>query len=74
MLQGITKKDIHTLEIDVTLIEDCAQWIFKENPDILILDGPPTYLFGYMVNRFSLQILFLLNKVNKKRVNYENIE
>ncbi|MEE8299774.1 MAG: hypothetical protein V3R28_00540 [Desulfatiglandales bacterium] len=37
------------------MIEDYAQWIIKENPDILILDGPPGYLFGYMVNRINLQ-------------------
>ncbi len=36
-------------------IEDYALWIIKENPDILILDGPATYLFGYMVNRINLQ-------------------
>jgi len=35
-------------------IEDYAAWIIKENPDFLILDGPPTYLFGYMLNRINL--------------------
>jgi len=36
-------------------IEDYAEWIIDENPDLLILDGPATYLFGYMVNRINLQ-------------------
>jgi len=35
-------------------IEDYAAWIIDENPDFLVLDGPPTYLFGYMLNRINL--------------------
>jgi len=36
-------------------IEDYAAWIIDENPDFLVLDGPPTYLFGYMLNRINLE-------------------
>ena len=52
---GHNKKKTPTPCFDVTLIEDYAQWIIDENPDILILDGPPTCLFGYMVIRNNLQ-------------------
>ncbi len=36
-------------------IEDYASQIIAEKPDILILDGPPTYLFPYMLNRINLR-------------------
>lgn len=36
-------------------IEDYASRIIAEKPDILILDGPPTYLFPYMLNRVNLR-------------------
>lgn len=37
------------------IIEDYAEWISKLKPDIVFLDGPPTYLFPYMFNRINLQ-------------------
>ena len=37
------------------MIEDYASQIIAEEPDILILDGPPTYLFPYMLNRINLR-------------------
>jgi len=36
-------------------IEDYASRIIAERPDILVLDGPPTYLFPYMLNRINLR-------------------
>jgi len=36
-------------------IEDYASRVIAERPDILILDGPPTYLFPYMLNRINLR-------------------
>ncbi|WP_129596819.1 MBL fold metallo-hydrolase [Methanohalophilus profundi] len=48
------KKLLHTSDLQGPVIEDHAQWIIDENPDILILDGPPTYLLGYLLNRTNL--------------------
>ena len=48
-------KVIYTSDLQGPCIEDYVQWIIKENPDVLILDGPATYLFGYMVNRINLE-------------------
>ncbi len=48
-------KIIHSSDINGPIIEDYADWIIKENPDILILDGPPTYMLGYMLNRINLE-------------------
>ena len=36
------------------IIEDYADFIIKENPSVLILDGPMTYMFGYLLNKINL--------------------
>ncbi len=48
------EKFLYTSDIQGPTIEDYAQWIIDEDPDFLILDGPATYLLGYMVNNFNL--------------------
>jgi predicted metallo-beta-lactamase superfamily hydrolase len=47
-------KLIYTSDLQGPTIEDHAEWIIHENPDILILDGPATYLLGYMLNTTNL--------------------
>lgn len=37
------------------IIEDYADYVIKLDPDIIVLDGPPTYLFPYLFNRINLQ-------------------
>lgn len=49
------KKLIHTSDLQGPVLEDHAQWIIDEDPDILILDGPPTYLLGYLLNMTNLE-------------------
>ncbi len=49
------EKLIHTSDLEGPVIEDQAEWIIKENPDILILDGPSTYLIPYMLNLINLR-------------------
>ncbi len=48
------EKIIHSSDLNGPIIEDYAQWIIDEDPDILILDGPMTYMFGYLLNRTNL--------------------
>lgn len=48
------EKLIHSSDMNGPIIEDHAEWLIKENPDILILDGPMTYMFGYLLNRTNL--------------------
>lgn len=48
------KKLIHSSDINGPIIEDHAEMIIKENPDILILDGPMTYMYGYLLNKTNL--------------------
>jgi hypothetical protein len=45
---------IHTSDLNGPIIEDYAEMIIDENPDILILDGPMTYMYGYLLNKTNL--------------------
>jgi predicted metallo-beta-lactamase superfamily hydrolase len=49
------KKFMHTSDICGPMIEDYAAFIIRENPDILVLDGPPTYMYGYMLATVNLK-------------------
>lgn len=44
------EKLLHSSDLNGPIIEDYAQWIIEEKPDILILDGPMTYMLGYTLN------------------------
>ena len=45
----------YTSDVMGPQIEDYAEHIARVRPDVLILDGPPTYLFPYMINKVNLQ-------------------
>lgn len=49
------EKLLHSSDLNGPIIEDYAEWIIQENPDILILDGPMTYMLGYLLNRHNLR-------------------
>lgn len=42
------KKLLHSSDIDGPIEEEYVKLIIKESPDLLILDGAPTYLLGYI--------------------------
>jgi predicted metallo-beta-lactamase superfamily hydrolase len=46
-------KLIHTSDVEGPVIEDLAEWIISENPDVVFIDGPPTYLLGFVVNKVN---------------------
>jgi hypothetical protein len=48
------EKFIHSSDLNGPIIEDYAQKMIQENPQVLILDGPMTYMFGYLLNRINL--------------------
>lgn len=48
-------KFFHSSDLQGPVIEDHADWIIEEDPDILVLDGPATYLLGYMLNKTNMQ-------------------
>jgi predicted metallo-beta-lactamase superfamily hydrolase len=49
------EKLIHTSDVNGPIVEDYAEWIVEEDPDILILDGPMTYMLGYTLNLINLK-------------------
>lgn len=49
------KKLIHTIDLSGPVIEDYAVWIISENPDVLIVDGPMTYMLEYIMSSTTLR-------------------
>ncbi|NIQ07934.1 MAG: MBL fold metallo-hydrolase [Candidatus Korarchaeota archaeon] len=49
------EKLIHSSDLNGVYVEDYAQWLWNEGPDVLLLDGPPKYLLGYLLNTINLQ-------------------
>ncbi len=49
------RKFIHTSDLSGPVIEDYADWIISENPDILVVDGPMTYMLGYVTSSITLK-------------------
>lgn len=48
------EKFVHTSDLEGVQLEDYQEALIKENPDFLVVDGPATYLFGFMINRINL--------------------
>ncbi len=48
------KTFLHSSDLQGPTIEDQADWIIDVDPDYLFLDGPATYLYGFMVNKTNL--------------------
>ncbi len=44
------KKFLFSSDVEGPIVESVADFIIKENPEIAVIDGPPTYFLGY---RFS---------------------
>lgn len=49
------EKLIYSSDLNGPIIKDYAEWIIRENPDILVLDGPMTYMLGYLLNKINLR-------------------
>lgn len=47
-------KLLYSSDLQGPLIEDYAAWIVEERPDVLILDGPATYLLGPFQSKANL--------------------
>lgn len=48
-------KFLYSSDLQGPMLEDYAKWVIEEKPQILIMDGPATYLLGYMLNRTNLR-------------------
>jgi hypothetical protein len=50
------EKMIFTSDVEGPSVADQADFIIQENPDLLILDGPMTYMLGFRYSRKSLAL------------------
>lgn len=49
------EKIFFTSDIDGPYLKEYADMIIEENPDVLVIDGPPTYLLGYIMSYKNLK-------------------
>jgi len=61
------QKLFYSSDLNGPIIEDYADLIIEENPDMLILDGPMTYMLGYMLNLINFRRVL----ENVKRILFE---
>ena len=54
-IEHLRSKIIYTSDVQGPTIEDYATWIINEDPEVLILDGPPTYLIPYSMNLINFR-------------------
>jgi len=49
------KKFLYSSDLQGPALEDYAAWIISEAPDVLVLDGPATYLLGPFQSKANLE-------------------
>jgi hypothetical protein len=54
-IKYLGKSILYTSDVQGPIIEDYASWIISEDPQIVFLDGPPTYLIPYMFNLINFR-------------------
>lgn len=54
-IKYLGKRLVYTSDIQGPIIEDYVSWILREDPEIIFLDGPPTYLIPYMLNLINFR-------------------
>ncbi|MHC1635802.1 MAG: MBL fold metallo-hydrolase [Candidatus Methanospirareceae archaeon] len=50
------EKVVYTSDVEGASVEEQVRFIIEEKPDIVILDGPMTYMLGFRYSRKSLQM------------------
>jgi len=71
------RKIFYTSDLMGPQIEDYAYKIADIRPDAIIADGPPTYLFPYMLNRINLNraienMIYIIESAKPKIVIYDH--
>ena len=49
------EKILYTSDVEGPIVENVRDFILKENPDIVVIDGPPTYFLGYKFSKKDLE-------------------
>ena len=70
-------KIFYTSDLMGPQIEDYAYRIADIKPDVIIADGPPTYLFPYMLNRINLNraienMIYIIENSKPKLIIYDH--
>lgn len=55
VVESAGEKVLYTSDVNGPIIEDYADWIVGEGPEVALIDGPATYTLGYMLNRINLR-------------------
>ncbi len=71
------KKVLYTSDLQGIPIKDYAQKIIEINPDLLIADGPATYLLGYLLNQKNLEraienTSYIIKNIKAKTIIYDH--
>ena len=71
------EKLFYSSDLNGPIIEDYAELMIKENPDILILDGPATYMIPYTLNLINFRRALenaceIVEKVKSKIIIYDH--
>ncbi len=67
------RKLIHTSDVEGPSLDEQVSFLLDENPDIIFLDGPMTYMMGYRYSQASLHasienILKVMEKTSVKKI------
>lgn len=70
-------KFIHTSDVEGPSLKEQASFLLEENPNIIFLDGPMTYMLGYRYSRASLQasienILEVMKKTSVEQIIFDH--
>ncbi len=77
LIEVRNRRVFYTSDLMGPIIEDYAYRIADLRPEIVIADGPPTYLFPYMFNRINLQraidnAIYIIENAVPKLVIYDH--
>ena len=70
-------KFLFTSDLQGPIIEEYADWIIREKPDIVVLDGPPIYAYGFMigkneVDRITKNMMAILSQAKPKEIIWDH--
>lgn len=70
-------KILHSSDISGPIIEDYAKMIMDEDPTYLFIDGPTTYLLGYILNKINLNrtienMVKIVENINAEVIIYDH--
>ena len=67
LIDDSKKRILHASDVQGPVTNNATKYIIEQNPDLLIIDGPPTMFLGYRFSKKNLQLCSknLVNIINK---------